>query len=120
MNVGEVALNTLEQAGIISEVRRKKSGEPISLSFQNKKFRITTLKNIFTNQQPEKNNMIDVFDPKSGPTPKLLNDLEKVGFPKEAMQQAFASMKETAEFENEKKELENAEPKQNQKPEIKI
>ena len=119
MNVGEVALNTLEQAGIISDVRRKKSGEPISLSFQNKKFRITTLKNFFTSQQPDKNDMIKSFDPVNGASEELLNELEKVGFPKEGMQKAFASMKDAAEYEIEKEELENAEPKQNLEPENK-
>lgn len=118
MNVGEFALNTLEQAGIISEVRRTKSGEPISLSFQNKRFRITTLKNFFTNQQPENNNMIESFDPVKGATEELLNELEKVGFPKEVMEEAFDSMKEAVELEIEKEKLKKTEPKQTINPQI--
>jgi hypothetical protein len=53
--------------------------------------------------------MIASYDVHKGPPEELLAELERVGFPREAMLEAFASMREAVEYTAEQEKRKQAE-----------
>ncbi len=94
--VGEIEVEALESAGVISNIRRKKDGQPISFAFKKKQIRFSTLKNFITEQKQQNNsNMITAFDSKTSAPPPLMDALKKLGFGESLLTETFNRIKET-------------------------